>query len=336
MRPSAPMRIACTALLSVLLAGSVAAQPANSDCSTAALLCAQQALSGNNTGATGWPGFCAGTANVVWYTFTTNSVGGVAEVHVTGIDCPEVAGMGDELSVVVLAGDGSCTPASFTAVSPCEQDAESITLVSSALLPSTRYWVVVAGAANDGATINAQCDFQIHVGGPGVDVVGVDFSAGPDVTIGQGESTQLHATGGNGYTWSPTNGLSGANVPDPIASPSGTTIYSVTTTVGDCVFTDDVMVQVIRRIDPPNTFTPNGDGINDTWVIPGIGSYPGAQVVIHDRWGQIVYKSTGYREPWDGTHNGARLADGTYYYSIQLNQLEGDAAPYQGFISIVR
>lgn len=330
------MRTACTALLLALLKGFVAAQPANSDCSTASLLCAHQPMPGNNTAAVGLPGFCAGTDNVVWYTFTSNSVGGAAEVHVTGIDCPEVAGMGDELSVVVLSGDGSCTPASFTSVSACEQAADSMTLVSGSLVPNTQYWVVVAGAANNGATINAQCAFNVSVNGPGVDVVGVDFSAGPDVTIGQGESTQLHATGGNGWTWSPTNGLSGANIPDPIATPNGTTFYSVTTMVGDCIFTDEVIVNVVRRIDPPNTFTPNGDGINDTWEIPGMVSYPGAQVVIHDRWGQIVYKSTGYRDPWDGTNNGARLADGTYYYNIQLNQLEGDAAPYQGFISIVR
>jgi hypothetical protein len=49
-----------------------------------------------------------------------------------------------------------------------------------------------------------------------------------------------------------------------------------------------------------------------------------------------VYSSTGYREPWDGTNNGKALTDGTYYYHIQLNQLEGRSAPYTGFISIIR
>lgn len=330
------MRTACIAISIALHALPVRAQPANSDCSSAALLCAFQPVTGNNTAVVGWPGFCAGTAHVLWYTFTTNSQGGAAEVHITGIDCPEVAGMGDELSTVVLSGDGSCLPASFTSVSDCEQAAADLFLVTQDLMPSTQYWVVVAGAANDGATINAQCDFAISVNGPGVDVVSVDFSAGPDVTIGSGESTQLNATGGTTWTWSPTSGLSGASIPDPIAAPNGTTYYTVTTTINGCVYSDEVIVNVVRLIDPPNTFTPNGDGINDTWEIPGMASYPGAEVVVHDRWGQIVYKSTGYRDPWDGTRNGARLADATYYYSIQLNQLEGRSNPYQGFISIVR
>jgi gliding motility-associated-like protein len=110
----------------------------------------------------------------------------------------------------------------------------------------------------------------------------------------------------------------------------------VTTTIGGCTYVDQVNVEVLRLIIPPNTFTPNGDGKNDTWVIPGIVDYPGAEVNIHDRWGQRVYSSTGYREPWDGTNNGKVLTDGTYYYHIQLNQLEGRSAPYTGFISIIR
>ena len=203
-------------------------------------------------------------------------------------------------------------------------------------MPNTQYWVIVAGALNGGATIAAQCDFVVSIGGPGARILDVDFFAGPDVVIGEGESTQLSATGGTTYSWSPTSGLSGSTVPDPISSPSGTTIYTVTTMINGCTFTDEVIVEVIRRIVPPNTITPNDDGINDRWEIPGIADYPGAEVAIHDRWGQLVYKSTGYREPWDGTNGGKKLPVGTYYYSIQLNQLQGRSDPYQGFISIVR
>ena len=136
--------------------------------------------------------------------------------------------------------------------------------------------------------------------------------------------------------WSPTSGLSGNGIPDPISAPAATTRYTLTTDINGCTFTDEVIVEVIRLIDPPNTFTPNGDGINDTWDIPGMADYPGAEVTIHDRWGQRVLRSTGYRQPWDGTNNGRALAVGTYYYHIQLNQLEGRSPPYTGFITIVR
>lgn len=323
-------------LFLVAIPALLRAQPPNSDCAQASLLCAQQPVNGNNTGAVGLPGFCPGTNNLLWYTFFTNSLGGEAVVRMLLINCPQVAGMGNMLSMVVLSGDGSCSPVSFNAVSDCERDSLPFDLVTQSLMPNTRYWVVVAGALNGGATIPAQCGFRIEVAGPGVDVIGIDFSAGPDQTIGEGEATQLVAFGGPPYDWSPTSGLSGNNIPDPIASPSGTTIYSVTTTINGCTYTDEVSVFVIRRITPPNTFTPNGDGINDLWEIPGMADYPGAEVLIFDRWGQRLYRSVGYRDPWDGTNNGTKVPEGTYYYHIQLNQLEGRSPPYTGFITVVR
>jgi gliding motility-associated-like protein len=325
-------------LLMLLNAVVVKAQPVNSDCATAALLCAQQPLQGDNTGANGpLPGFCA-TDALLWYTFTTNSLGGSVDVALTDIDCPVIAGVDNELSLVVLSNPNGCTPASFVVESgdPClTQDSVPFVVTIPDLDPGTVYYVIVAGVADPGLA-TAQCGFTVAVSGPGADVVNVDFDAGPDVSIGEGESTQLNATGGVGYTWSPTSGLSGSAIPDPIASPVSTTIYEVTTTVNDCIFTDQVTVDVLRLIQPPNTFTPNGDGKNDLWAIPGMADYPGAVVNIHDRWGQRVYSSNGYREPWDGTNDGRVLPDGTYYYHIQLNQVAGRSAPYTGFVSIIR
>lgn len=330
------MRTPVLVFLLLLFVASVSAQPPNSDCAQAVLLCAQQPVEGNNTGAVGLPGFCPGTDNLLWYTFLTNSLGGEAVVRLLTVDCPQIPGTGDALSMVVLSGDGSCSPVSFASVSDCESDTLPFELVTQTLMPDTRYWVVVAGALNNGATIAAQCEFTIEVAGPGVDVIGIDFSAGPDVTIGEGEVTQLEAFGGPPYDWSPTSGLSGNTIADPIASPSGSTTYSVTTVIDGCTYTDAMDVFVIRRIAPPNTFTPNEDGINDLWEIPGMADYPGAEVLIFDRWGQRLYRSVGYRDPWDGTNDGAKVPVGTYYYHIQLNQLEGRAPPYTGFITIVR
>lgn len=324
------------ALVFCLLAFAAVAQPPNSDCANAALLCAQQPVAGNNTGAVGLPGFCQNTANLLWYTFTTNSVGGTVDVTVSHFDCPVVPGMDNELTVVVLAGNGSCAPASFTAVSVCGMDSNYFVTTTNALVPNTQYWVVVAGAQNNGATIPAQCGFNIAVEGPGMDVVGVDFDAGQDEEIAEGGSVQLNVTGGTTYTWTPTTGLSSNTIPDPIANPASPTAYAVTTVVNGCTYTDTVNVNVIQLIDPPNTFSPNGDGINDTWEVPGIADYPGSEVIIYDRWGQKVFKSNGYREPWDGSHNGKQVSEGTFYYYIKLNQLAGRSDPYTGYISIIR
>ncbi len=324
------------ALIMLLQVLATAAQPTNVDCAAAAQLCAQQSMSGNNSGVVNSiPNQCQPTDHMLWYSFTTNSVGGSVSVEVSGIDCPAIAGVGDELSAVILAGDGTCDPAQFTVVDNCQFGGNAITITAGALAPETTYWIVVAGET--GASGSAQCDFQIEVGGPGADVLGVDILVSDDVQIGVNESTQLNVEGGTDPVWSPASGLSDVNISDPIASPVSTTTYTVSITDGNgCVHTDQVNVEVIRRILPPNTFTPNGDGINDLWLIPGIDDYPGAEVLIFDRWGQRIYNSTGYREPWDGTADGARLPDATYYYHIQLNQLEGQSPPYTGFISIVR
>jgi len=318
------------------LASAVPAQPSNDDCGSAVNLCAQQPAMGNNTGATGWPGFCPGTGNVLWYTFTTNSQGGLVGIAINGINCPAVTGMDNELSVVVLAGDGSCLPGSFTAASACQSGTTDFTATAGPLTANTQYWVIVAGAVNGGATIPAQCDFTISVSGPGVDVVNVDFDAGPDEQIAEGGDVQLQATGGTTYLWTPNSGLSADDVPDPTARPTETTTYTLTTTINGCTFTDQLTVEVRRLIEPVNAITPNGDGVNDTWEIPALNQYPGCLVNIYDRWGQRVYTSTGYRTPFDGTHNGAALPTGTYYWHIELNEVKGRSAPYTGSIAIIR
>lgn len=320
-------------LMPVAVCPGTWAQPVNDDCATAIVLCDDQPLQGqDNTGATGWPGFCPGTDNLLWYTFTTNSVGGAADITIADINCPVIAGADNELSVIVLAGDGTCTPGTFSAESLCVEDSVDFTTTTNALAPNTQYWVVVAGVADNGATITAQCEFEIGITGPGVDIVGVDFSAGPDVEIGEGETTQLGATGGTTYNWSPTDGLTGNTVADPFASPSETTTYTCTTVIDGCTYADQVIVEVIRLIEPPTTFTPNGDGINDTWRIHGIDDYPNAEVSIFDRWGQRVYKASGYKTPWDGEG----LPVGTYYYVIDLKKVEGQSPPYTGYVAIVR
>lgn len=332
------MRLVCLLALFALFGGAapLRAQPANQDCSGATTLCAGTELTGSNAGANLWPPFCTApdttSAHLVWYTFTTNSLGGTVDVSLTGIDCPQLAGTDNNLQMVVLSGDGNCTPNQFVAVGDCQTDSVDFTLTTNVLQPATQYWIVVSGLAVLPAA-PPECGFTVGVGGPGADIVGVDFSAGPDVTLEQGGSAQLLATGGDGvtYDWSPLSGLSGNNIPDPFAQPTESTLYTVTTQLNGCSYTDEVFVEVNRPISPPNTITPNGDGINDTWELFGINDYPQAAISIYDRWGQRVFNSVGYKEPFDGKG----LPTATYYWVIKLSQLEGVSEPYTGFLTIV-
>lgn len=320
-------------VLSLVVTGGLIAQPANDDCADAVNLCAQQGIAGNNSGAAGASlGICPTTGSDVWYSFVTNSVGGVVQVALSAIDCPDIIGMDNEMNIVVLSGDGSCASNSFTAASDCLSDSADLMLTTSVLLPSTRYWVLVSGVANNGATIFAQCGFYITVSGPGVDIVNVDFDAGPDVTIPLGGSAQLNATGGSTYAWSPASGLSGNTIADPIAQPNETTLYTVSTVINDCKYADTLLVIVVRLIVPVNTITPNGDGINDTWAIDALSDHPQADVSIYDRWGQRVFHSIGYKIPFDG----GDLPMATYYWVIRLNDLSGGSEPYTGHLTIIR
>lgn len=71
--------------------------------------------------------------------------------------------------------------------------------------------------------------------------------------------------------------------------------------------------------------SPNGDGRNDTWLIPGIEQYPNNLVQIFNRWGNLVFERKGYNnsDPWTGQWNGKELPDGTYFYLIELGNNAG-------------
>jgi gliding motility-associated-like protein len=65
-----------------------------------------------------------------------------------------------------------------------------------------------------------------------------------------------------------------------------------------------------------NTFTPNGDGINDTWTITGLENDASSNVKVFNRSGSLIFESRGYATPWNGTRNGQQLPAGSYYYLI--------------------
>jgi gliding motility-associated-like protein len=77
----------------------------------------------------------------------------------------------------------------------------------------------------------------------------------------------------------------------------------------------------------------NGDGKNDYWMIKDIQSYPNNSVTVYDRSGRVVYTKHAYTNDWNGTLKGSPLAEGTYYYVIDLGT--GDDV-IKGFITIVR
>ncbi len=161
---------------------------------------------------------------------------------------------------------------------------------------------------------------------------------GPNPVIKPGNSVQLQPTiTGNimSYSWSPSTGLNDTTLANPTATLENATTYrlTVTSTLG-CVATDSVTVEVVTPIEVPNTFSPNGDGINDLWEISSLKYFPKCLVGVYNRNGQIIFYSQGYHKPWDGTLNGSGLAAGTYYYIIYPGV--GNKKPVSGWVMIMR
>ncbi|MGO4288185.1 DUF7927 domain-containing protein [Chitinophaga sp. RAB17] len=96
-----------------------------------------------------------------------------------------------------------------------------------------------------------------------------------------------------------------------------------TATITQPVNGDDIFI--------PNIVTPNEDGKNDKFVIPGLDRYPGSTLLIYNRWGNQVYQNKNYDNKWNG--NG--LNEGTYYYILKLRTAQGDR-DYKGWIELLR
>jgi gliding motility-associated-like protein len=143
------------------------------------------------------------------------------------------------------------------------------------------------------------------------------------------------ATGaGLRYAWSPPSGLDNPALLAPQASPVVDTRYTLTvTTANGCSASDEMLVTVLKKPVIPNTFTPNGDGYNDRWEIRFLDTYPGAVVEVYNTAGQLVFRSVGYNQPWDGTMNGRPLPAGTYYYVVDAKNGRPKVA---GYVTLIK
>jgi gliding motility-associated-like protein len=160
------------------------------------------------------------------------------------------------------------------------------------------------------------------------------INAGPDQVMEDGESVQLQGSGEGIYQWSSSATPATIQVAAPLVTPTKTTTYTLTVTDRNgCVASDEMTVVVHKKLFVPNAFTPNNDGVNDTWEITNIESRQDVKMEVFNRWGNKVYESVGYPQPWDGTVEGKELPVNTYFYVISL---EGGRQRLTGAVSIVR
>lgn len=188
------------------------------------------------------------------------------------------------------------------------------------------------GTANNGVD-TLQRTFHLRVNATPV----VTITADKPNPVSKGDVIQLTATGGDLFAWDAVDGIiSGQQTSTLVARVKADANFKVTVSnVTGCTSSATYAVKSNNdfKVDAINMLTPNGDGINDKWVIKNIDLYTNNEVKIFDRSGRLVYQRKNYNNEWDGTINGHALSEGTYYYILTI---EGGAKTAKGFITIVR
>lgn len=162
------------------------------------------------------------------------------------------------------------------------------------------------------------------------------ISAGPDRVILAGGNTILNAIAtdpGLVTTWSPPDFLSDIALLNPVAAPPQDIYYTLSAiSKAGCTNADQVLVRVVKDIYVPTAFTPNNDGKNDHWRIPFLDPGWGATVKVYNRYGQLVYSTSGDVN-WDGKINGILQATGVYVYFIEF---PGISSLRKGTLQLIR
>lgn len=170
------------------------------------------------------------------------------------------------------------------------------------------------------------------------------ISAGPDKLIVNGDEVELNGTGISNpasIAWTPNTALTGANnTYTPLVKPTATITYTLTVRDNNnCVSTDNVLVTVLPYcIKVMDAFTPNGDGMNDRWLVVNNGGVCTRQisVSVFNRYGSLVYKNDNYNNDWTGVYNGKPVPDGTYYYAVSYRLVTGAYLTLKGDVTILR
>jgi len=199
--------------------------------------------------------------------------------------------------------------------------------------------------ASDSSGCLAELTFVITVEGS------ITVSAGDTLVLenGSGELQAFIQPGDSlaTYVWSPADGLD-----DPTAASTGiqvndtaTYVVTVTSSAG-CSAVDSVVVAPLFTVLPipptpcgeaflPDMFSPNGDGLNDVLCVLG-GCYTAVNVMVYDRWGQAVFRSTDPAFCWDGRLNGTLLPAGPYALTFSAERTNGETVEHQGTITLRR
>lgn len=168
--------------------------------------------------------------------------------------------------------------------------------------------------------------------------VGIDYNistpGGSDGSI-----LSLIFSGGTGEVtggWFGPNGFEATGTGGQNGLVSGTYTVIITDANG-CSATQSITLTEPYELELPNGISPNGDGFNDGLIIRGIELFPNNELIVFNRWGNIVYRENNYRNttPWEGVNqSGVFLPDGTYFVVVQISGNE--SKELKGYLELRR
>lgn len=147
------------------------------------------------------------------------------------------------------------------------------------------------------------------------------------------------------YTWSPATNLDCADCPNPVATVILSTQYIVMVTdTNNCRAMDSVFIKTVCTTDNifmPNTFSPNGDGVNDVFYPRGKSLYNVQSLTIFNRWGQMVFQRRDFpanaqNMGWDGNFNGHPAPADAYVYMVEVICENAQVVAIHGSVTLVR
>jgi gliding motility-associated-like protein len=200
-------------------------------------------------------------------------------------------------------------------------------------LATTTYTVFVKDLTTGGETSQGTVTVYVYP---------YSINAGPDQTIKQGQTIALHAQapGDSVAWWNPQHGgMLNQNTlnPDYYSQIVGhDTVLLIATFPHGCVLYDNVVITVLPSSELVfyNSFTPNGDGSNDSFIIGNLDLYPNNTLEIYNRYGQKVLSQNPYNNDWSGSYLGTELPCGTYFYILDTHDDKG--GKHKGEVNIIR
>ena len=137
------------------------------------------------------------------------------------------------------------------------------------------------------------------------------------------------------FSWVPSPSLNDIHLLNPVADPDANTDYvlNASSAIGCGISSDTVSVKVYGAFYIPNAFTPNGDGLNDSWHIPALQAFPDAVLSVYNRYGNKIFESTAGNRDWDGNYKNKAQPSGAYPYVIDL---KNNQPVLKGVVMIVR